>query len=196
MIFTIPPRYSTVPEPFAFWQDFLTEEDIELLLSMPQWQSQHAAQIEGGVTNLEARVTEISSWYPCEKTRHIWDKIVNVVAQVNAQFFQFDLTGCCEPAQFGTYNAEDGGHYGWHTDVLRDVTIAPRKLSMVLMLSDPSEFEGGELHLKTFSDDVTNVEQKRGRAFFFPSYTLHRVTPVTKGVRRSLVLWIAGPPFK
>ena len=67
---------------------------------------------------------------------------------------------------------------------------------MVLMLSDPSEFEGGQLEIKTDSDNPITLEQKRGRAWFFPSYVLHRVTPVTKGTRRSLVLWIGGPEFK
>ena len=67
---------------------------------------------------------------------------------------------------------------------------------MVLMLSDPSEFEGGELQIKTDSDDAITLEQKKGRAWFFPSYILHRVTPVTRGIRRSLVLWVGGPEFK
>jgi PKHD-type hydroxylase len=73
---------------------------------------------------------------------------------------------------------------------------APRKLSMAMLLSDPSEFEGGEFQVKTTSDDVQTLEVKKGRAWFFPSYMLHRVTPVTKGVRRSLVLWVGGPQFK
>jgi PKHD-type hydroxylase len=67
---------------------------------------------------------------------------------------------------------------------------------MSLLLSDPNEFEGGELQVKPDSDDIKFLEQKQGRAWFFPSYTLHRVAPVTKGVRRSLVLWVGGPPFK
>jgi PKHD-type hydroxylase len=64
------------------------------------------------------------------------------------------------------------------------------------MLSDPSEFEGGQLEIKVNNDDPVTLEQKRGRAWFFPSYVLHRVTPVTKGPRRSLVLWVGGPEFK
>ena len=65
-----------------------------------------------------------------------------------------------------------------------------------MLLSDPSEFEGGELQVKTCSDQISTLETKKGRAWFFPSYTLHRVTPVTKGVRRSLVLWSGGPEFR
>ena len=67
---------------------------------------------------------------------------------------------------------------------------------MVLMLSDPSDFIGGQLQIKTESDVPIDLEQKKGRAWFFPSYVLHRVTPVVKGTRRSLVLWVGGPEFK
>ena len=73
---------------------------------------------------------------------------------------------------------------------------APRKLSLSMLLSDPSEFEGGEFQVKTDDDNVKQLETVKGRAWFFPSYTLHRVAPVTKGVRRSLVLWVGGPPFR
>jgi PKHD-type hydroxylase len=119
-----------------------------------------------------------------------------VVAEVNRQYFHFDLTGFYEPMQLGVYTGDTGGHYGWHTDSSSQDSGVPRKLSMVLLLSEPSEFEGGEFQVKTTSDEAQTLELKRGRAWFFPSYTLHRVTPVTKGVRRSLVLWVGGPPFK
>jgi PKHD-type hydroxylase len=65
-----------------------------------------------------------------------------------------------------------------------------------MLLSDTSEFEGGEFQVKTNNDEAQTLETKQGRAWFFPSYTLHRVAPVTKGIRRSLVLWVGGPAFK
>ena len=69
-----------------------------------------------------------------------------------------------------------------------------RKISIVVQLSDPLEYEGGELQI---SDGGTNrvCEKTKGTIIIFPSYLLHRVTPVTKGTRRSLVLWVTGPPF-
>jgi PKHD-type hydroxylase len=63
-------------------------------------------------------------------------------------------------------------------------------------LNDPKEFKGGDFQLMVDSDTPVTVEQKKGRAWFFPSYTLHRVTPVTEGERKSLVLWIGGPAFR
>ena len=67
---------------------------------------------------------------------------------------------------------------------------------MALLLNDPSEFEGGKFKIKTNSDSEQELELKKGRAWFFPSWTLHKVTPVTKGVRKSLVVWVGGPSFK
>ena len=68
-----------------------------------------------------------------------------------------------------------------------------RKISMTLLLSDPADFEGGELEM---IDDKARPKMKRGHAIFFASFIRHRVTPVTKGNRKSLVMWFGGPPFK
>ena len=70
-----------------------------------------------------------------------------------------------------------------------------RKLSMVLQLSDPSEYEGGELQILT-SKEPTSMQKKRGIITVFPAWTLHQVTPVIKGTRQTLVAWISGPAFK
>jgi len=199
MIAAIPPKPHLVQEEFAYWEGFLTKEDIDTILALPQWhdiqEAQVGSDVNNSVTNKNVRTTDIVWWVPCEKTKHIWEKIVTTIADVNNQFFHFDLTGCYEPAQLGLYKAKDKGHYDWHIDAGVKGS-APRKLSMTLLLSDPDDFKGGNLELKTINDQPITVEQQQGRAFFFPSYTLHRVTPVTKGIRRSLVMWIGGPPFK
>jgi PKHD-type hydroxylase len=73
-------------------------------------------------------------------------------------------------------------------------TQAPvRKISMTLLLSDPSTFEGGELE---FMDEGRMLKLQQGQAVFFASWLQHRVKPVTKGERYSLVMWFGGPPFK
>jgi len=70
----------------------------------------------------------------------------------------------------------------------------PRKLSLVLQLSDPKDYEGGELILH-LSEEPTVVPKKQGYVTIFPSFVLHEVTPVTSGTRHSLVSWISGKPF-
>jgi PKHD-type hydroxylase len=199
MIYPIPPRQSKGKSQTAYWENFLTTEEINKILAIPEWLNVQDACV-GTSTDFEIdkrlRTTDVGWLYSNEYTVWIWERIANVVADVNSEFFKFNLTGCYEPIQLGVYKATDQGHYDWHTDALSTDRTVPRKLSMSLLLSDPSEFEGGELQVKTYNDDVQTLAMIKGRAWFFPSYTLHRVTPVTKGVRRSLVLWVGGPEFK
>lgn len=105
--------------------------------------------------------------------------------------FKFDLWGIVEPLQLSEYG--EGGHFDWHVD--DGVPGAPpRKLSFTLQLSDPASYEGGDLELWGLGGRHT-MSRERGSLIFFPSYTLHRVTPVTRGVRRSLVVWVTGRQF-
>lgn len=199
MILTIPHRQSYGADHLVFWENFLTQEDIKTILSLPNWHDMSAgAVVNNTVDGLisDKRCSDVAWFLPTEETNIIWEKIVNTIADINAKFFHFDLTGCYEPAQLTLYKAEVTGHYDWHSDADFKSMLPPRKLSMSLLLSDVNEFDGGELQVKDVSDDIRLCEQKQGRAWFFPSYTLHRITPVTRGIRRSLVLWVGGPPFK
>jgi PKHD-type hydroxylase len=202
MIFPINPAATKNKDTHAYWEGFLSDEEINQILAMPEWLNTDEARIKteisgnAGILNTNIRKTDICWMSPNKNNAHIWSKLSAVVSKINSEFFHFNLTGFYEPAQLGLYTADKQSYYEWHTDASPKDENVPRKLSMVLMLSDPSEFEGGELQLKTESDNPITLEQKRGRAWFFPSWVLHRVTPVTKGVRRSLVLWVGGPEFK
>ena len=80
-----------------------------------------------------------------------------------------------------------------HNDVVGKHQPPVRKISMTLLLSDPSTFEGGELE---FMSKGKTAKLKQGQAIFFSSWLQHRVKPVTKGERYSLVMWFGGPSFK
>lgn len=200
MIYPIPPRNIPGKDSLAYWENFLTPEDISLILAQPEWLQLQPGCI-GGATGeshiiKDIRSTELAWLGAKPEVRHIWEKFADATAEVNSRYFHFDLTGFHEPMQLGVYHASDNGHYNWHVDAgVRDRNV-PRKLSVVMLLSDPSEFEGGEFQVKTEDDTVQTLETVKGRAWFFPSYTVHRVTPVTKGIRRSLVLWVGGPQFR
>lgn len=204
MIYSIPPRQPQGKDFSAYWDNFLTDDEINELLAMSEWLDAGQASVGGQKKdNSMAVVDEIRSssvaWLNYNpKTAKYWDKFSKVFADVNAQFFQFDLSGMYEPIQLTMYKGvpDQQDHYTWHTDMSMSDQHVPRKLSMTLLLSDTSEFTGGELEIKTDSDNVITLEQKRGRALFFPSWILHRVAPVTSGIRRSLVIWVGGPPFK
>lgn len=200
MILAIPPLNNYGQEELAFWDGFLTEEEINYILALPEWVQTEAGCIgtETGESQVNAgvRSTKVGWVGMRPELEPLWGKLAGVIAEVNRRYFKYDLIGFYEPIQLGVYTDKEGGHYDWHTDFSPFEKGVPRKLSMAILLSNPSEFEGGEFQVKTTSDQARTLETKRGRAWFFPSYTLHRVTPVTRGVRRSLVLWVGGPPFR
>jgi len=200
MLYSIPPRNIPGKDSLAYWDGFLTNDEINSILAQPEWLSMQSAEVGGsadnGIVSPDIRKGNVS-WLGTKPELHpIWDKLARAVAEVNSRYFHFDLTGFYEPMQLTLYTDDNKDHYNWHTDASPHDTHAPRKLSMSMLLSDPSDFEGGEFQVKTTNDDVQTLDYVKGRAWFFPSYTLHRVAPVTKGVRRSLVLWIGGPPFR
>jgi predicted 2-oxoglutarate/Fe(II)-dependent dioxygenase YbiX len=101
--------------------------------------------------------------------------------------------------QFTEYHESVQGHYDWHNDVLwGDGTPVHRKLSMVIQLSDPSEYEGANLELKPFYLNAPNetMLKQQGTIIVFPSIVEHRVTPIIKGTRYSLVAWMEGPKWR
>lgn len=127
-----------------------------------------------------------------QETDWIFQRLFDWSVKINNQFYQFDLTGFFEKIQFTEYEAPDG-HYTWHSDGGAK-EFSNRKLSIVVQLSDPKKYEGGELQFFTGSE--VSIEKKKGGTTFFPSYMQHRVTPITKGKRYSLVIWVSGPPFR
>lgn len=132
----------------------------------------------------------------------LFDRISLSVMRANSECFNFDLPN--EPylnydsLQFTTYSSKGEQHYDWHTDnnwLTNWPDTHDRKISLVVQMTDPSQYEGGQLEL----DGLTIPEDKFrnvGDMILFPSFLKHRVTPVTKGTRQSLVTWITGPRFR
>lgn len=125
----------------------------------------------------------------------VMDRIVSLVADANRTAFDFSLTEFAESAQIATYEADAGGHFDWHADIGDGPLAGKRKLTMVVQLSDPGDYVGGALEVMP-SSNVLAADRARGAATLFPSYLLHRVTPVTDGTRRSLTIWAHGPAFR
>jgi len=120
--------------------------------------------------------------------------------EANKILFHYDLT-YFQQIQFAKYS--DGEFYDWHVDTYE--TNEPnktRKLSMSLMLTDPNTFTGGEFQFynggRSFEDDEQMKKELKtqGTIVVFDSRDFHRVTPVTKGTRHSIVCWATGVPFK
>jgi hypothetical protein len=105
------------------------------------------------------------------------------------------LTDFAERAQVARYGAEQAAHFDWHSDIGAGALAARRKLTMVVQLSDPASYAGGVLEVWP-DGHVREALRSRGTAAVFPSFLLHRVTPVTAGERWSLTIWAHGPAFR
>ena len=125
----------------------------------------------------------------------VMDRMIRLVSDANRAAFGFDLTDFGESAQVARYGAERQGHFDWHSDIGAGQWAARRKLTVVVQLSDPDAYEGGKLEIWP-SNAVIAAAATRGTATVFPSFVLHRVTPVTFGTRWSLTLWAHGPAFR
>ena len=148
--------------------------------------------VTGGVIDTQTRTSHIS-WIPFSKTPEMYKDIENIMKTTNGNHFGFDGMQITEMAQYTEY--PEGGFYEWHVD--NDVNCAHeppvRKISMTLLLSPENEFEGGDLELMA-EGKIAKIKQ--GHAVFFASFIRHRVKPVTRGRRQSLVMWFGGTPFK
>jgi len=122
---------------------------------------------------------------------HPWINQANKNANWN---FDWDWS---EPAQFTKYKLNQ--YYHWHADqdASPNINGMIRKLSCSIQLCHPNEYEGGDLQFRTPNGEFTATEIKpKGSICVFPSFVTHRVTPVTSGIRQSLVMWNMGKPYK
>lgn len=126
--------------------------------------------------------------------KYIFDIIWRSAIKVNDEFFKFYISKL-DAIQFSKYDEKNKGVYTMHEDVFW-LTKGDyhRKLSVVVQLSDPSEYTGGDLKLVVESKPLpdSSTMRKQGNVIFFPSFVKHGVLPVTKGTRYSLVAWIEG----
>jgi len=145
-----------------------------------------------GKVDISYRSSQIR-WIPYnESSKWLYQKCKNLLVTANKTMWNFNVTNMKENLQFTEYRADTKGHYDWHAD-LGDA-VSTRKISMTVQLSDPSEYEGGDLEFM-INRSIVKVPKIKGTVVFFPSYLQHRVTEVTSGTRHSLVTWFHGPPF-
>jgi PKHD-type hydroxylase len=138
---------------------------------------------------------------PSDETLWIFDKLTKVAQRAN-RVYGFDLIGFTEDVQFTRYD-EPGAFYDWHQDGLGG-ELAGRKLSLVVQLSDPDDYVGGELELFNIvhemepedAEDWGATARQQGSVVVFPAFEYHRVLSLVSGKRYSLVSWIGGPPFR
>ena len=175
---------------YSFWKNAFTKEECQKIINI----AKDKGLIKGKTTGeSDVRDSKISWLYPNDKMDWVFRRITDITLNLNERFFKFDLFGINEGLQFTNYEAPSG-KYGKHID--RAVNIAVRKLSISIQLTNPEDYEGGELKLYDGEENGTVMDKSQGTLILFPSYVLHEVMPVTKGERNSLVTWVTGKQFK
>jgi PKHD-type hydroxylase len=175
------------------WDGALSKEFCEAALVQLDWASAGGGTINpiNPLTNPEIRRTDIVWQDPIQPLGCIARTYIEVANQTTG--WGFALTGQ-ENTQLCRYKSTDQGHYDWHVDAYPPKDGVQRKLSCVILLNDAEDFEGGALEIKELDEQI--VFKKQGSIIVFPSFIEHKVTPVTKGVRYTAVVWAVGPAFK
>jgi PKHD-type hydroxylase len=179
---------------YWFKDGFTTTElaDIESLTTNLDWvDAQTGQDVKSKITDY--RKSKIK-WCPqSDEWYWVYEKLSDMIKSANKTMWDFELTQMRELIQYTEYYS-GGGQYDWHMDCGIGIQNQ-RKVSVTVQLSDPSEYEGGDLQFNIGGSWIT-APRIKGAAVIFPSFFLHRVTPITKGTRKSFVLWVGGEPFK
>jgi PKHD-type hydroxylase len=181
-------------ERYAFQHGLFSPKECDMIIDFAKRYKLVDAEVHNDelVVNKDYRDSKLIFINPVDEINWAYQRISNCVKSLNDQFFKFDLWGFAEGLQFTEYNAPSG-KYDRHIDRIWNGQV--RKLSIVIQLTNETEYEGGDFEFID-CDTPEKLHRNQGTLLAFPSYSLHAVTPVTKGTRHSLVGWITGAPFK
>ena len=189
---------------WQYWPSYFKPEECEKIIELAQTipavdgKIGHAADIVE--TNHNVRRSKIR-WLPRYDGRffNLFGAMEILFNEGNRNAFGFDLSMFTE-IQFTEYAAENEGKYDWHHDTTWvSSKLQRRKLSMVIQLTDPANYDGGRFEMSKDDCDEVPAPDKilpQGTVIMFPSFLRHRVTSVTRGTRHSLVSWMEGPYFR
>ena len=174
------------------------------------------SRLHGDALNKDKRNSQ-NAWVP---TNHwVGGFVWHYIERANRENFMYDLT-CIDGESMQYTRYTEGQFYGWHNDAGLATQYKPmavgnrgngqetvndwvnsscemvRKLSFVVQLSDPDDYEGGNVQLLDEAGNSYMVPRKKGCIVLFDSRTQHRVLKVTKGTRKSIVGWTVGPRWK
>lgn len=191
-------KYVAPMEPFHVWRGGFTAEECDAIKQAGELAEFMKAKVGDGPdgrVDSEIRDTDIVWLEPTEENKWIFERMNLIAARINFDKFQMDLDRF-DGFQYSKYKID--GHYDWHSDI----TIAPqnglfRKISFSLALSDPNEYEGGDLLLASYMESKPAVlRPEKGDIVVFYSHVHHKVAPVTSGERITLVTWALGDKIR
>ena len=183
---------------YTYLDDVFTPNELESVIKYCGGLQLIDATIGEGNLAPNYRKSKVNQFNVNKQNEWIFDRLQTATTYINNEFFRFDLIGF-DQIQYTEYR-NDNDLYDFHVDCWMGANTPtehtfPRKLSFSLVLSDNSEYDGGTFEVM-YSKKPEQLQQKKGRLLVFPSYMLHRVNPVTRGTRKSLVFWVVGPKFR
>ena len=205
----MPPQRTTHYPPFVHFQGMLSAVECSAISQLAMAAGLADGQIGNGGAEAPQTVTSYRKVETSQLLPHfefagtninwLFERVRDRVIWANDQHYGFDLHGLWQQINFLRYTmpqfeGEEPGHYDWHQDY-GGGDSSQRKLSVVIQLSKPEDYDGCRLEMFTQNAfDVGMVGQ--GDMVVFPSWMPHRVTDITRGERHALVSWVSGPPFR
>ncbi|MCX7644564.1 MAG: 2OG-Fe(II) oxygenase [Rhodobacteraceae bacterium] len=175
--------------------DAFTPEECDRIVALAEAAGLSRAGLVGGLADPRIRRAGIAWLDEAEGAAWVSDRLARLVADANREGFGFALDELAESPQVARYDAGEAGHFDWHSDIGEGPVARRRKLTLVVQLSDAAAYAGGALELMP-GTGILAADRAQGAAIAFPSFVLHRVAPVTRGVRHSLTIWAHGPAFR
>jgi PKHD-type hydroxylase len=217
-IYNYPKERQRIFYTWCYWDGAFTDEELTKMCAYFDTQGVERSTIVGKVEKDETgkeivkqkpdenvRVSNVKfyDWNPANAdTAWIFQRMNFVIEAINNQYYGFELNGY-DTFQYTEYESSENGKYDWHMDTILGKNkpnnfIDTRKLSVTMCVNEPGdEYEGGEFQINNgIEKECETITTKKGRMIIFPSFMIHRVAPVTKGKRKSIVVWVEGPKFK
>jgi PKHD-type hydroxylase len=182
----------------VLWQDLLSDIEVEKVHELAKKYKKERAKtlnVEFGKIDSNIRRSDARWIKYDENSKWLYEKVSSSAKAINDEVYGFELIGA-QPFQYTIYDSSEEGHYDWHQDVIDCDNNNIRKISVVILLSDKTEFSGGSFLVSPDGNKPKEILMKKGRMIIFPSWIPHCVTPVLEGVRVSLVMWLYGKRFK
>lgn len=186
-------------EPFCIWDKAFTHEECDSIRQIGELEEFNKGTVGNSITDASIRDTDLVWLQPQTESsdnRWIFERYNQLAAKINFDKYQMDLQ-VFDGFQYSKYDVD--GHYTWHNDIIVNPPNGMyRKLSFVTMLTEPSEYEGGEFEISIDGcyENSQVMKLEKGQLITFYSWLPHKVRPVTSGTRITLVTWGLGGKHK
>jgi len=197
-----PRAMDSVPTPIlmeggsVLWRGLFSTGELDRLERLCDSLALEQARLTG-TGHPAIRSTQVAWLHRDAATEDLYLRMEAIVLRLNAELFHFELSGLAV-MQYALYRQEEAGYFDWHNDYGRyrgDPGQEPRKITISLQLSDGRSYEGCDLEVRA-GHPLDVAPRERGVLMAFRAHSLHRVTPITNGVRKSLVAWAVGPELR